>query len=140
MEKAIRTEKINYQCDFCGRNDVKLWKPYSLAEPLICAECAEQRQSKVTYVVRDENNNAQSKSILPSWMVDDKGKVGSYNGTIPGREPEKVDNLIIDMRDVGGSYRQNMFPAVVDSENVVFYEYHSIPKEAYQKWEELPTR
>lgn len=135
MEKTRRVAKINYQCDFCGRSDVKLWKPYSLEEPLICAECAERRQSKLNYVVRDENNKAQGKSILPSWTVDNKGKVSAYNGT-----SEKVDNLIIDMKDVGGSFRQTVFPAVVDNENTVFYEYHSIPKDAYQKWEELPTR
>lgn len=133
MEQANLT---NYQCGFCGRKEVKLWCPYSLSEPLICAICAEKRQSFITYVVRDSKNVPLRKEKVPHWHVDEKGRVPAYSFPTSG---DVVDNLIVNVHDVGGSYRQAMFPAVVD-ENGEFYPYHQIPESEYSKWENLPTR
>ena len=43
----IKTD--NYVCSICGKRNVKLWRPYMDNAPLICAECAEKRQTPQKY-------------------------------------------------------------------------------------------
>ena len=38
-----------YKCSICSRQNVKLWRPYMGTEPLICAKCAEERQTTEEY-------------------------------------------------------------------------------------------
>lgn len=140
-----------YACSICGREHVKLWRPYMDTEPLICATCAEERQSPREY---DEckwtkkadhyvGNPTGKKLPLPKWTVDENGKVPSYNGPGPKGLPlEMTDQLIINLKDVSEAYASGettMVPAV-PNENGDFWGYTSVPEERCKWWKELPTR
>lgn len=143
----------NYKCAICGREHVKLWRPYMDTAPLICATCAEERQSPKTYseVVWKKNKLKDSyigtptkkKIPLPKWIVDDNGKVPSYDGPGPdGTKEIKTDQLIIDLSNEYESYSSKnttMIPAV-PYENNNFWGYTSVPEDLCEWWRTLPTR
>lgn len=146
----IKTE--NYVCSICGKRNVKLWRPYMDTTPLICAECAEKRQTPYEYeetIWQKEDNGwytgkfTGKKLSLPKWEVDEKGKVPSYQGPGPDGEPRSMtDQLIVDLSDVSTSYTSgstSMVPACPD-EDGEFWGYTSVPEENCKWWEELPTR
>ncbi len=140
-----------YACAVCGKQHIKLWRPYMNTEPLICAPCAEIRQSPREY---EECTWKEKKDCfvgtltgkklpLPKWKVDEKGRVPSYRGPGPeGMPAEMTDQLIISLKDVSKSYssgEMTMVPAVPD-ENGDFWGYTSVPDDKCKWWEELPTR
>lgn len=104
----IKTE--NYVCSICGKRNVKLWRPYMGTAPLICAKCAEKRQSPQEYeetIWKKEGEDQYvgtftgKKLPLPKWEVNDKGKVPSYFGPGPEGMPERpTDQLLVDLSDV----------------------------------------
>ena len=146
----IKTEK--YVCSICGRRNVKLWRPYMDTAPLICAECAEKRQTPHEYEEtkwqKEENGWYTGKFTgkklpLPEWKVDENGQVPSYTGPGPDGVPAcMTDKLIVDLSDVSTSYSSgstSMVPACPD-EDGDFWCYTSVPEEFCKWWNELPTR
>ena len=142
-----------YECAICGRKHVKLWRPYMDTEPLICAICAEERQSPQEYnecTWKQEGDlyvgiPTGKKISLPKWTVDDKGQVPSYDGPRPEGIPnEKTDQLIVDLKDVSEAYSSGettMIPAVPkEDSDGGFWGYTSVPEENCKWWEELPTK
>ena len=146
-------EKVNkaYECSVCGNTHVKLWRPYMATAPLICASCAEARQTPYEYneciweKVADGyvGHHTGRKLPLPKWEVASNGKIPAYHDPGPkGLPMEMTDQLIIDLKDVSKSYssgRTNMVPAVPDEEGN-FWGYTSVPEERCKWWEELPTK
>ena len=118
-------------------------------EPLICAKCAERRQSPREYqecIWHKEDDKYvgtfTGKNLpLPKWEVNEKGKVPSYLGPGPEERPRDLtDQLIIDLSDVDIGYPSGsttMIPAIYN-EDGQFWGYTSVPQECYKLWEELP--
>lgn len=148
--------KIEYGCSICGKKNVKLWRPYGDSAPLICAECAEERQSPMEYTEliwkKDEGyddrwigtpNKDKKKLPLPKWKVDEMGRVPTYDGPGPeGLPPTMTDQLIVDLCDVSKAYssgRTTMIPACPD-EDGNFWCYTVVPEDVCKWWNELPTR
>ena len=112
----------NYVCSICGKRNLKLWRPIMDTDPLICAECAEKRQTP--------------RESLPKWKVNKDGEVPSYDDLGP------TDQLIVDLSDVSPSYKSvstSMVPAK-PNEKEGFWAYGSAPEEVHKWWDELPTR
>lgn len=139
-----------YACAICGKEHVKLWRPYMDTQLLICATCAEERQTQKRYDERiwKETSNGYvgiptgKKLPLAKWKVNEKGKIPSYSGPGPeGLPMEMTDALIVNLRGVSKSYSfsETMIPAV-PAEDGYFWGYNSAPEECYKWWEELPTR
>ena len=140
-----------YKCFICGRQNVKLWRPYMGTEPLICAKCAEERQTTEEYdecIWKKVGNgyvgtHTGKKLSLPKWKVDNKGKIPSYDGPGPDNLPVAMtDQLMIDLKDVSDPEYAGvitMIPAVPD-ENGDFWGYTSVPEDGCTWWEELPTK
>lgn len=143
--------KMPYECCVCGRQNVKLWRPYMGTEPLICAKCAEERQAPQEYdeyIWEKKDNMYVGKYTgrqlpLPKWEVNDKGKVPSNFGPVPEcLSVEMTTQLIISLKDVSEAYSSSetvMVPAV-PNENGIFLGDASIPEELCKWWEELPTK
>lgn len=141
----------NYVCSICGKKHVKLWRPYMYTSPLVCAVCAEQRQSPRKYdemLWKEEGDHYVGTSTgktlpLDAWHVDEKGRVPSYDGPGPKELPkEMTDQLIVNLKDVSKSYTSGettIVPAIPD-EYGEFWGYTSVPAEHVKWWEELPTR
>lgn len=83
----IKTE--NYVCSICGKRNVKLWRPYMDTTPLICAECAEKRQTPYEY----------EETI---WQKEDNGW---YTGKFTGKNFPYLN---------GKSMRKVKFPHIKD--------------------------
>lgn len=143
--------KIEYVCSICGKKNVKLWRPYGDSAPLICAECAEKRQTPMEYnkvIWRKEDGIyrgeiTDEKIPLPKWKVNEKGKVPSYDGPGPEGQPCcMTDQLIVDLSDVSKAYSSGsttMIPACPDEEGD-FWCYTVVPEDVCKWWDELPTR
>ena len=145
--------KKNYQCSICGREGVKLWRPYMDTSPLVCASCAEARQSPRLYKEQTWEKNLQGSGyigrptgkefFLPKWTVDARGKIPSRYGFGPDQLPiNYTDQLEIDLRDVSTSYQSgetSMIPAVPD-EDGYFWGYTSVPENCCKWWENLPNK
>ena len=142
--------KQPYKCAICGRENVKLWRPYMNTEPLVCATCAEERQTPLEYEEKTWEKKGDcyfgtptGKMIpLPKWKVDDKGKIPSSLG--PGHDGQisLTTLLIVNLKDVSASCRSGhttIVPAVAD-EDGEFYGYSSVPQELCEWWDNLPTR
>lgn len=136
-----------YVCAFCGREHVKLWRPYMGTEPLICAICAEERQStrkheEVTWRKEGDHyiGTPTGKLLtLPKWTVNEKGRIPSMHGPGPdGIQLEMTDQLIINFKENSESWC-TMVPAVPD-ENGDFWGYTAVPDEGVKWWRNLPTR
>lgn len=95
-----------YECSFCKKAGVKLWHPMEGNAPLICAKCAEIRQSKILYNEYAWSRDKRSahltgkKKVLPIWAVNEKGEVPSYVGPNADGDPLSfTTTLIIDVDD-----------------------------------------
>ena len=140
--------KKPYECSICGKKNVKLWRPYMDTEPLICATCAEERQSPKEYDERIWNKQdghyvgtpTGKKLPLPKWKVNAEGKVPSYLGPGPDGLPmEMTDQLIVNLKDVSQAYsygETTMVPAVPDEDG----DYTSVPENRCKWRNELPTK
>ena len=144
--------KKPYKCSICGKEGVKLWRPYLDTEPLVCASCAEARQSpriyeKANWEITEDGSwigiPTENKVILPNWTIDDNGKIPSRYGYGPHKLPLTfTDMLEIDLRGISKTYQSgetNMIPAVPD-EDGYFFGYTSVPKERCKWWENLPNK
>ena len=151
LSKEENIMKKPYECSICGKQNVKLWRPYMGTEPLICATCAEERQSPKEY---DEciwkmkgdhyvGTPTERKLPLPKWKVNAEGKVPSYFGPGPDGLPmEMTDQLIVNLKDVSQAYSSGetaMIPAVPD-EDGDYWGYTSVPEDRCKWWNELPTK
>ena len=102
----IKTD--NYVCSICGKRNVKLWRPYMGTEPLICAECAEKRQSPREYREEVWETNKQLESCtltitshpLPNWKVNKKGKIPTAVGPVSDGRPLPMTYKLL-VRPVG---------------------------------------
>lgn len=151
FKMKIKTD--NYVCSICGKRNVKLWRPYMDITPLICAECAEERQSSREYEEKiwSKEGEARFSGIftgrrqpLPKWKVNEKGKIPTDMGPVPEGMTmiPMTDQLLVNMSDVSAAYssgRTSMIPACPD-EDGNFWGYTSVPEENCKWWEELPTR
>ena len=123
----IKTE--NYVCSICGRRGVKLWHPFLDISPLLCAECAEKRQTPlIAYKKR--------------WKVDEDGRVPSY--IVFNVLSENMTNrLYVDLSEVSGSVFSSKCTSMVPAypkEDGYFYCYNREPEELRNWWNSLPTR
>lgn len=145
-------EDADYKCSVCGRQGVKLWRPYRDPEPLICARCAEAIQSERQYfeTTWQEVDGKYvgivtgNKLILRRWYVDSKGRIPSYLGPTPEGIPphEKTDMLLVNPKGIVDKYNMNeiaLNPAIPNEEGG-FFNPDSVPDEAYKKWREIPTK
>lgn len=144
--------KIQYSCSVCKREGIKLWRPYGDVKPLICATCAEERQSPQEYdeCIWEEKPDGTwvgtptgKKLPLEKWNVDEKGCI-PYGIGHDGLPLSMTDQLIVDLSTVSESYTSGsttMLPAVPDPEqDDDFWAYTSVPEDRCKWWEELPTR
>lgn len=136
----------NYVCSICGKEHVKLWRPYMYCEPLVCAECAEKHQTSREYseTIWEKKGDCYKgtftgkKLPLPKWKVNEEGRVPSYDGPGPeGVPPRMTDQLIVCLPDE--TCTTNLIPAVPHGENS-FWGYTSVTDDAVKWWQELSTR
>lgn len=143
----------NYVCSFCGKKGVKLWRPYYESAPLICATCAEERQSPKEYyeVIWEKkpgghyttSKPTDRKLLSPKWQVDEKGKIPFYDCNEPDGLPHQTtDQLIINRSDIFKGYSSttiNMVPAIPNHDGH-FWSYLFVPEDGCEWWDKLPTR
>lgn len=141
----------SYACTICRKKHVKLWRPYMNSEPLICATCAEERQSPREYEEHEFEKKSDhyvgtptgKKLSLEKWEVDEKGKIPSCWGPGPeGLTMEMTDQLIVNLKDVTKSYssgQTTMIPAIPNG-NGAFWAYTAVPEKSIKWWEQLPTK
>lgn len=149
MKKNLKINTEKYLCSFCGTRNVKLWRPYMESFPLICAKCAEERQSPRKYKEKIWSEVAKGcfsgkftgrKLPLPNWEVNEKGKIPTDIGPLPkGTSLDMTDKLLVDISTTFSSGSTSMIPACPD-EFGFFWWYTCIPKETRKWWEKLPTR
>lgn len=135
----------DYVCSICEKKHVKLWRPYGQSNPLICAVCAEERQRPYEYEeviwIKDGYDGYMGKHTgkklpLPKWVVDETGRVPSYQGPGPeGKTRHMTDHLLVTL-DYGNV---DMIPAVPD-EDGNFWCYTTVPESFCKWWNNLPTR
>ena len=114
----------DYKCGSCGKRGVKLWHPEGELEPLICATCAEKRQSQILYNEYSWNRNKLEghlvgKKVLPKWKVNNEGKVPSYAGFDPFGKPYGYTTTLL-----LGSEKTSYIPSTIKNVD----------------WDSLPTR
>jgi len=119
-------------------------------EPLICATCAEERQTPHEYhetIWSPNYDGSYSGTMtnkllpLPKWSVDENGQVPSYQGPGPdGCNHSMTYKLIINLKDDGE--KQSMVPAIPDEsmDNGIAGVTHQVSEEGFKWWAELPTR
>lgn len=118
--------KKNYNCSFCDRTAIKLWHPMNDVAPLICARCAEKRQSALTYNEYKWSKNKHEAHLtgkkvpLERWSVNNKGEVPSYSGPDANGLPfSYTTTLVVDLNE------EKMVPFVPADDDV--------------SWRDLPT-
>lgn len=144
--------KHNYSCACCGRKNVKLWRPYGYSSPLICATCAEKKQSvrKCKEVVwKNDGDRLIGKHTgkiitLPKWKVDKDGKIPAKIDLGPDGKPVLyTDQLVVNLQDVSDEYigasNTTVIPAAPD-EDGNFWCYTAVPEDKVKWWTNLPTR
>lgn len=143
--------KKDYACSLCGNRGIKLWRPYMDTEPLVCAKCAESRQSPMKYPEVTWKKTAGGyigihtgkKLPLEKWTVDDEGQVPSYKGPGSNGLPLlKTYQLIINLKDISEVYSSGetcMIPAILDKDGK-FLGYSGVLEEYINWWKTLPTK
>lgn len=113
-----------YICSFCGRKEVKLWRPMNKNSPLICAVCAEKRQTPLK---------------CDQWKVDEDGRVPSYDTVSEVTEKdEKVYYLIVDLKE---SSETILLPAIPNTnKNGEWCVLGDVPDKEWKWWKNLPTK
>lgn len=143
----------NYSCSLCGKTNVKLWRPYGHAVPLICAECAEKRQVKRTCVVYEWEIHGVVLIGTPTggtielekWKIDDEGNIPSQFIYDPNaKKPiELIEKLTVYLNDLTGNVGFQtstlLVPAIKD-EKGNFYFSEDVPIDKKEGWRKLPTR
>lgn len=140
-----------YKCSICGKLGVKLWRPYGGCELLVCAECAEKRQSPIEYDEVTWKKEGEKyigeptgrKLLLENWKVNEKGKVQNYDGPGPeGIQREMTYQLIVNFKKYGyASGKTTLIPAIpYENCDDEFWKYGATPQEKVEWWENLPTR
>lgn len=142
----------SYACSICGKEHVKLWRPYGGTEPLICATCAEERQTPQEYreciwgKLPDGNYKGTfTGNMIPMerWKVNEDGQIPSCSGPGPdGKTFQMTDQLKVNLKDVSKIYKSghtNMIPAVPDAGGD-FWCYSAVPDKFCKWWYNLPTR
>ena len=149
----MKIKTNNYVCSICGKRNVKLWRPYGYGAPLICAECAEKRQTPREYEKKIWHRLGKDrfcgkftgeKLPLPKWKVNENGKIPTNMGPAPKGMTiiPMTDQLLVDLSDVSIEYSPgstSMIPAC-PNEDGYFWSYTVVPEENCKWWEELPTR
>ena len=140
----------NYICSICGKQHVKLWRPYMGTEPLVCAECAEKLQSPQEYTEKIWKETSYGFIGLPTgrelplqkWTINQDGKI-PFGGPRPSNMPVILtDQLIIDLSKISQNYTSGettLIPAVPNGKDM-FWSYTAVPEEDCKWWENLPTR
>lgn len=143
----------DYKCCVCGKKHVKLWRPYGDDAPLICAECAEKRQTPQEYEEcswkKDKGKESYTGTYtgrilpLPKWRVNEKGLIPINRDPGPiGMPKAMTDQLIVNLSGISSSYTLDgttLIPAS-PTNNGEFWSYTCIPEEVSKWWENLPTR
>ena len=140
-----------YKCTFCGKEGVKLWRPLNKEKLLVCASCAEIRQSTmyvrriITMYVGRAPMPVKRLVPLPHWKVDEKGRVPSscfYDPSPYALNWKMTNNLIINLKEIGFlSGKTTVIPAIPDENSEDRYLADtSITQEKIECWENLPTR
>ncbi|MDD4375225.1 MAG: hypothetical protein PHR25_00355 [Clostridia bacterium] len=141
----------NYECSICEKKGVKLWRPNGETNPLVCASCAEERQSSIKYLeqtwVKMGNHYVsgykEEKLLNHVCKIDEKGKVHLHNENIPKKNQNgAVDDLIITFKEncnEKSTCITRMIPAVLNELGEILIN-KPIPRELYILWEKLPTR
>ena len=111
-EKGGENMYKGYKCSICGAQNVKLWRPEWQARPLICAECAEERQ-----ILKGD----------AKWQIDEEGNFLSESG-------EKTDKLSIELH----SKETLLIPAIPCGKNR-FWGYKALTSQRRESWKRLPT-
>lgn len=128
-------------------------RPYGDSAPLICAECAEERQSPREYrekiwtkLGEDHFSGTYTgkKLPLPKWKVNENGKIPTNMGPAPEGMTKipMTDKLLVDISDVSKAYSSGsttMIPACPDGDGN-FWCYTVVPEDVCKWWSELPTR
>lgn len=141
-----------YSCYNCGKEHVKLWRPFNDVEPLLCATCLENRQCIVETEEYDCKKDVNGDFIashtgkmisLPYWRIDEDGLIPKYFGPII--TSVKTDQLIVNLSDITPRYpsgETTMIPAVpIDGKEISEMSgYTSSTPEVVQWWKNLPTR
>ena len=148
----MKIKTADYVCSVCKARNVKLWRPYGDDAPLICATCAEERQSpreydEVTWAKEKDGSYRGTptgrKLPLERWKVNDVGKIPSFFGLgTDGKPACMTDQLSVDLSDVSESYTSGettMIPAC-PNEDGNFWCYTTVPEEVCEWWDNLPTR
>lgn len=129
-----------YECSICKRKNVKLWRPYMDTKPLICAVCAEERQSLEMYDERAwkkvsgiyKGKLTGTKLPLPKWKINEEGNIPSYKGPGPYGEPiEMIDNIRVNIEEfpnIASLKSICMVPAIADGEGC-FYADNFVPEQ-----------
>lgn len=143
--------KDNYACSICGKGEVKLWKTSLCNEFLICAECAEARQSprqcnELNWVKTVDGYSGRptgKRVFLSSWKVDEEGFVPKQMPPGPEGIPvSKTHQLMINLKNDIASCNSDttcVIPAILDKKGN-YLKYSSAPKSRINWWQSLPTR
>lgn len=118
--------KKAYICSLCGKQNVKLWRPYGHIHPLLCAECAESRQTV--------------KENCKRWSIDNLGNIPKYDNSQTNTYT-LTEILFVDLdklHDSDSTKNIKMVPAIPDE--LDFWGYIYIPPEEFKWWRNLPTR
>lgn len=140
----------DYKCTACGKENVKLWRPWGYNGPLICANCAETRQlprecEELKWEEKDGKyvGNHTGKFIkLDKWTIDENGCIPTTLGVPNKNLPSATTNILeINISDIDSSFSSSGYsyvPAVMDEHGVCF----TIPLSTtnYNWWKNLPTR
>lgn len=149
-ECKMKNNTNNYVCAVCGRREIKLWRPYMGTAPLICATCAEKRQSLRVYRETVSLNDVEGNTIgktninfpLPKWKVNEDGAIPSPVRPHYEESRPMTKRLLVNLSDVAREYSSgamDMIPAIPD-ENGFFWGITSAPKDSVEWWKNLPTR
>ena len=90
-----------YKCHWCGKTGAKLWHPEQDESMLICARCAEVRQSPIMYNEYKWSKDklrgdlTGRKLPLPEWKVNERGEVPSYAGFNAWGKPYSYTSTLI---------------------------------------------
>lgn len=122
---------INYCCSFCGRRNLKLWRPKEAQLPLVCAECAENRQTTGPCCAKVEEIMGR-RLFVPRWEVNEQGEIPSCVACGNARTKSQMTNCLYVKLDTGVC--TELIPALPrnDGQNETV--------ETNEWWEKLPTR
>lgn len=135
-----------YKCSNCGKEGVKLWRPFADSDHLFCAECAEKKQFATRVLENPELERnffyIGNDVILPRWRIDEHGKLHSCEGTGEYDKILNTTNILFVILTDKDLYTTCLFPAIpiVPNQFNRYFQWAQAPDDAYTWWERLPTR